>query len=208
MDLMRKYLNNTRKPKGFLGKVMVLGMNAGHSKVSLWGMEHLPPIAPDDMVDLGCGGGRTAARLMKKYPGASMTGVDYSEVSLAKARKLNRATVQSGRCQLVQGDVSHLNLPSDHYDLATAFETVYFWPGPLESFQQVFRILRSGGTFMIVNETDGTNPADNKWPELIEGMKIYSEKELLYWLTDAGFTDVQVHHQPEEHWICFVATKP
>jgi len=28
----------------------------------------------------------------------------------------------------MQGDVSELQLPAGEFDLATAFETVYFWP--------------------------------------------------------------------------------
>ena len=30
MELFRKYVNQTRKPEGFLGKMMLKGMNAGH----------------------------------------------------------------------------------------------------------------------------------------------------------------------------------
>ena len=33
--------------------------------------------------------------------------------------------------------VSALTLPEEEYDLATAFETIYFWPGLKECFSQV-----------------------------------------------------------------------
>ena len=41
MGLFRKYVNQTRKPEGFLGKMMVNGMNGGHAKMADWGMAHL-----------------------------------------------------------------------------------------------------------------------------------------------------------------------
>lgn len=60
-------------------------------------------------------------------------------------------------------NVAQLLFADEQFDLATAFETVYFWPGPADSFREVYRVLRLGGTFLIVNESDGTNQADEKW---------------------------------------------
>ena len=42
MALLRKFFNQTRKPEGFLGKLMLSGMNSGHAKLADWGFEHLP----------------------------------------------------------------------------------------------------------------------------------------------------------------------
>ena len=39
-------------------------------------------------MDLGCGGGRNAGELLKKYPGAHVTAVDYSALSVQKAKEL------------------------------------------------------------------------------------------------------------------------
>ena len=40
MGLFRKFVSQTRKPEGFLGKMMVNGMNGGHAKMADWGMAH------------------------------------------------------------------------------------------------------------------------------------------------------------------------
>ena len=55
MGLFKNYVNQTRKPEGFLGKMMLGGMNSGHAKLADWGFTHLPAITPDRAVDLGCG---------------------------------------------------------------------------------------------------------------------------------------------------------
>ena len=70
MALLRKFFNQTRKPEGFLGKLMLSGMNSGHAKLADWGFEHLPELTVSQAVDLGCGGGRNAGELLKKYPAA------------------------------------------------------------------------------------------------------------------------------------------
>ena len=36
MGLFKKFVNQTRKPEGFLGKMMVRSMNSGHAKVADW----------------------------------------------------------------------------------------------------------------------------------------------------------------------------
>lgn len=51
MGLFRKIVNQTRKPEGLLGKMMVNGMNSGHAKMADWGMSHLRAIVPDVIID-------------------------------------------------------------------------------------------------------------------------------------------------------------
>ena len=43
------FFENTRKPVGFGGKIMVAMMNFGHSAMAGWGLRFLRP-APDAMV--------------------------------------------------------------------------------------------------------------------------------------------------------------
>ena len=51
------FFENTRKPVGLGGKIMVAMMNFGHSAMAEWGLSFLQH-APDAMVlDCGCGGG-------------------------------------------------------------------------------------------------------------------------------------------------------
>ena len=190
-----------------MGKMMVNSMNSGHSKMAAWGTGNLPAMQPSAIVDLGCGGGQNAENLMKKYPAAKVTAVDYSPVSVAKTQKKNAAAIAKGRCCVMQGDVSALALGNAGFELATAFETVYFWPGPLKSFQEVYRVLKSGGNFLIVNECDGTNEKDQKWVDMIDGMRIYGEAEMVDYLKKAGFDTVKVCHEREKHWISFLAHK-
>ena len=76
------FFENTRKPVGFGGKIMVAMMNLGHSPVAWWGLRFLN-VAPDARVlDCGCGGGANIRRLLKKCPQGIVKGIDYSSVSV------------------------------------------------------------------------------------------------------------------------------
>jgi len=207
MGLYKNFVSQTRKPEGFLGKMMVNGMNGGHAKMADWGLSHLTSVTPEQIVELGCGGGRNAGELLKKYPNSAVTAVDYSEVSVEKATEYNKDMIHSGRCRVMRGDVSALELPEESYDLATAFETIYFWPGLTKCFTQVAKVLKPGGVFMIVNESDGTDTTSLKFEKIIDGMKCHTIEDIEKALKEAGFSKVKADHHPTKPWITVLAKK-
>ena len=207
MGLFNKFFNMTRKPEGFLGKMMVNTMNKGHGAMSDWGMDFLDGIKAANICELGCGGGKSAAKLMKRYPESKLTAVDYSPVSVQAATELNAAEINAGRCTVLQGDVSELDFPGKPFDLATAFETVYFWPGIEKCFSRVAENLSDGGHFLIVNETDGTDPVGRKWEKKIDGMTVYTKEELTEALKNAGFSEVKCFNHGKLPWLAVLAEK-
>lgn len=207
MGLFKKYVNQTRKPEGFLGKMMLKGMNSGHAKLADWGMGHLPALSPEAVVDLGCGAGRNAGELLKKYTRAHVTAIDYSPLSVENAAAFNQKMIDAGRCAVQQGDVSSLTLPEEAFDLATAFETVYFWPGLERCFSQVAKVLKPGGLFLICNESDGEDKTSLKFEQIIDGMKCYTAEQIEAALRKAGFSQVTSDHHPAKPWITVLARK-
>ena len=129
------FFENTRKPTGFGGKVMLNMMNLFHAPLADWGMKFLPLSSNAKVLDCGCGGGANIKRLLKKCPQGVVKGVDYSPVSVEKARRHNAAAIGSGRCVIWQGSVERIIFASDWFDAVTAFETVYFWPNLPQCFR-------------------------------------------------------------------------
>jgi len=207
MGLYKKFVSQTRKPEGTLGKMMVNGMNSGHAKMADWGISHLPKSEPSKILELGCGGGRNAGELANRFSSARVTAIDYSEVSVAKSKEYNKDLIASGRMSVKQGDVSDLRLPVDTYDIATAFETIYFWPGLEKCFTEVYRVLKPGGVFMIVNESDGMDDTSLKFEKIIDGMKCYTIEQIGAALKAAGFSEVTSDHYDGKSWITVIAVK-
>jgi SAM-dependent methyltransferase len=207
MGLFKKYVSQTRKPEGFMGKMMIRGMNSGHAKMADWGIRHIRSVQAEHILEIGCGGGRNVGTLLDKYPESFLTAVDYSELSVSKAAEYNKKQIGAGRCKVLQADVSSLPFENERFDLATAFETIYFWPGLKNCFSEVARVLKSGGTFMIVNESDGEDSASQKFEKIIDGMKTYTPKQIKETLQSAGFHDIEVDHYDGKPWITVIARK-
>ena len=199
------FFENTRKPVGLGGKVMVSMMNLGHTPVATWGLEFLRLSSDAKVLDCGCGGGSNIKRLLKSCPRGIVKGIDYSPVSVEKARKVNHAAIAEGRCSVLQGSVADMIFADASFDAVTAFETVYFWPALPQCFREIYRVLKPGGTFLICNESNGDTDKDEKWTEIIGGMVIYKSDELKAYLEQAGFHDVQIHKK--KNWLCITARK-
>ena len=62
------FFENTRKPVGLGGKIMVAMMNFGHSAMAEWGLRFLQPATDAMVLDCGCGGGANIKTLLKLCP--------------------------------------------------------------------------------------------------------------------------------------------
>ena len=125
------FFENTRKPMGLGGKIMVAMMNLGHSPVARWGLCFLELTLDAKVLDCGCGGGANIKRLLKKCPEGIVKGIDYSPVSVEKSKKVNEAAIARRVCTVLQGSVGGYDLfADDWFDAVTAFEKPFI-SGPI-----------------------------------------------------------------------------
>ena len=206
MGIMKKFFSQTKKLEGFLGKMMVNGMNgASHSALADWGFGFIKKEKAALSLDCGCGGGANVKRLLERSEKAY--GVDYSEVSVQKSRQTNAGAVSGGRCEIIRGDVCSLPFENESFDLVTAFETVYFWQNIGKAFSEIYRVLKNGGVFAITNESTGTDKTSVKFSQIIDGMNLYTGDDLKALLEKAGFTAIEIHSHPDKPWLNVTAKK-
>jgi len=212
MSLGTTLLNQCSKPSGWLGRINLWSMNRRHSRVTEWGLKHVSIQKHDTILDVGCGGGRTVARLAAVATEGKTYGVDYSEASVAASQRANRKWIAAGRVEILPGSVSHLPFPDQMFDLVTAIETHYYWPDLNTDMQEVLRVLKPGGALIIIAEAYKGGKYDQLLSRLekLRGIINYahlsvSEHRELF--SKAGYSDVQVFEEYENGWICAVGRK-
>lgn len=203
--MFNKFFQNTRKPIGYGGSLMVNMMNIGHKSLSKWGHSHISPGLDANVLDIGCGGGANLLLFLKRCPKGKVCGIDYSPVSVKHSQKKNRRYIEEGRCEVKLGDVSKLPYGDNIFDFATAFETIYFWPSLEEAFRQVYRVLKSGGYFMICNEISDSE--NDQWSQRINGMHVYSADTLYPLLQRIGFVNLKKDIIKNGKGMCIIAQK-
>ncbi|MGC2637508.1 MAG: class I SAM-dependent methyltransferase [Acidobacteriaceae bacterium] len=199
-----------RKPSGFLGRLSLRNMNRRHSPLTDWGLSHIT-IAPEwTILDIGCGGGRTLQKLAAATKG-EVCGVDHSPDSVAASIKLNARAVADEHVRVVQGSVSELPFPDNAFDLVTAVETHFFWPNLPGDVREALRVLRPGGTFLVIAEIyKGANTAVARLAEkrgAASEMRLLTPDEHRELLESAGYTNVQVAVEETRGWVCCSGTK-
>ncbi len=102
----------------------------------------------DAMLDLGTGTGRLLELFAPLYQRA--VGLDASPDMLAVARaNLDRAGLANA--QVRRGDIYHLALPRDSFDLVTIHQVLHFLDEPARAVAEAARVLRPGGRLLIAD---------------------------------------------------------
>ena len=83
---------------------------------------------------------------------AKVVGVDPSSASIGVASKLNKHLINSNRVEIRQVSVSDLPFAEATFDLITAVEAHFWWPDLPTDVGRVARVLKPGGTFLIIAE--------------------------------------------------------
>ncbi len=201
-----------RKPIGWLGRWLLRAMNKGHSGVTDWGLSHFAIPHDGAILDVGCGGGRTIAKLAAASGSGRVCGLDCSAESVRVAAKTNAEMIRAGRVEIREGSVSQIPYASDTFDLVTAVETIYFWPDLPADVKEVWRVVRPGGLFANICEVyKGAPAAMSKMMEKHaskERMNVLTPEEHQALLAGAGFVEIQAFTDAPRGWVCAMGRKP
>ena len=115
-----------------LGRMVELGVRSGAERV----------------LDLGCGAGHTALAFAPRV--AEVVAVDLAEAMLVEGRRLarERGTLN---VEFRLGDVEQLALPDSSFDVVTSRFSAHHYPSPEKALAEVVRVLRPGGSFLLVD---------------------------------------------------------
>ncbi len=204
-----KYYMRGRHPRGFWGKQTLKAMNGPrHAAMPEWVISQLQVAEDARVLDVGCGGGANVARLIAKCPRGTVIGMDHSSKAIDMTHELNYRAVVDSQCLVVGGNALQIPLARESYDLVTAFETIYYWASLLQGAEEMFRVLKPGGTVVIANEMDGESENDRLMERRVGGIRIYTINEIEQDLAEAGFTDITSSHDEGRHYVCIIGHKP
>ena len=105
--------------------------------------------APGLAVDLGCGPGHLAVELASAAPNLMVTGVDLSTTLLADAYRRASEAGLSYRVDFRTGDAADAPFADASIDLVISTLSMHHWSDPVAVLNEVARILRPGGGFVI-----------------------------------------------------------
>jgi SAM-dependent methyltransferase len=205
----RKTISQCQKPRGLFGRLVLWSMNRRHSAVTDWGLHHVVIGARDTILDAGCGGGRTVAKLAASASQGFVHGIDYAAESVAAARRLNERLIEQGRAEIREASVMALPFANDTFDLVTAVETHFWWQDLPAGMREVHRVLKPGGRLAVIVEfyNGGRHVKYAKRLGNYTTMAVMDVEQHRAIFIDAGFADIQIDEERSKGWLCCAGTK-
>ncbi len=109
-------------------------------------LQLLGELGGKNVVELGCGGGQCSVAFAKR--GAKVTGVDFSDQQLARARSVARK--EGVVVEFIKASIEALTaIPDSSQDIAFSAYAFQFVSDLSRAFSEIYRVLRSGGIFVF-----------------------------------------------------------
>lgn len=195
---------NPRKPEGEEGVQMLQRMNESHAPVTGWALDFLDFRKDDRILDIGCGGGAALKRMAAHIETGYLTGVDYSPVSVSLSKENNAEEIRGGKMEILEASVENLPFEDESFDKITTVESFYFWPDPAQNLKEVLRVLKKGGTFLLISDIYQKEGLKKETLENIEAYGLFNptKEEFQALFEQAGFAAVRIHTKEGADWIC------
>lgn len=206
----RQTLNgNPSNPTGKDGLKMIERMNEEHRELTDWGLSFYNGPLPKNILDIGCGGGAALDNLHRRYPLATVYGIDISEVSVEKSLEYNREGVIEDKIRIHQGDVTDLPFGDNFFELIISVSSYFFWPDFDTAVEQIKRVLTPGGTLLLMGMTNKDLELDPQQEYVRDNLmtNFFSSDEFKKIFTEAGFSSVEVYTKEGTHFVCVEAKK-
>ncbi len=180
---------------------------AGYVRETVDLLEAVARVRPGERVlDVGCGTGAFAERLVGFDPHIAITGVDVSGGMLAEAR---RKTAGAPNARFLQASAEALPFPDASFAVVVSASALHYVPDPAQGVREMARVLRPGGRLALLDWDRG-----RWWMAVMDRFLTVADPahghtltadEIARLMTDAGL-DVRVLERPRRGaWAFAVA---
>jgi len=143
-----------REPASTLGDLA----NRAQERQTEYHIQTLGLRAQEHLLDIGCGTGLPAVR-MAQASGGRVTGINVSQLHLARAEETARSHGVSDRVSFRYGNAMALDFPDESFDAAMSIDVYTHLSDRQKAFHETARVLRPGGQFMMSEFTIRGTPS-------------------------------------------------
>lgn len=153
-------------------------------------LKKLDLVEGSSILDVGCGTGGMLKLITDKYQNIKAYGIDLSDEMIKIARKK-----LSNDVKLSVGDSECLPFLDNNFDVIICMESFHHYPNPSSVLQEFKRVLKPNGILLICDMWR-IFPIRNIMSFFMKflntgDVKIYSKKEIIDFINNAGFINVE-----------------
>lgn len=155
---------HARNARGILGRLIAFIMARETWSENMRAMDALGIGQTDQVLDVGCGHGRSLMEIAARAAQGRTVGIDPSKLMVEIAAKRNRTLIEAGRIDVVLSGVESLPFPDAMFDKALCVHVLYFWKDAEISLREIGRVLKPGGRLALLFRTDADLKAIASFP--------------------------------------------
>ncbi len=157
-DVQRMFSHIAERYEWF-DHVASLGSDLFWRPRAIWDLERFRPAGPTRRVlDVGCGTGELTRQLARRFPTATVVGVDFTAAMLREAHRRGSGS-GPGPSGYGRGTAMHLPFADGTFDLVTNAFLVRNLVDLPAAFAEMRRVLRPGGALLALEITEPVSPS-------------------------------------------------
>lgn len=184
---------NLANPQGEKGIQIGEMMNETNIGMTLESIKTLLIEDDEHILEIGHGNAAHVKSLLNLAQNIKYTGIDISETMHLEAKRLNETFKNQAEFVLYEG--TKLPFKDKTFDKIFTVNTVYFWENPVEYLNEVYRVLKKNGTFVL---TFGQKNFMEKLPFTVYDFKLYNNDELEEIISQSNFKRMKISEKEEE----------
>ncbi len=191
--MRNKVAEQFRKPHGFLGNIIGLIMKIGNLPDNIKLIARFDICDTDKVLEIGFGNGDAIKLIAKKNSLCKISGIDFSELMCARAGRMNRALIRSGRLSLIYGDFLHHDFKDSRFTKIYCINVIYFWDDLKQAISKVIDLLEPGSLFGIFMVSAGDlQQHQNTKSDVFNKYTVDHVRSIM---ESAGFKDIRIFEE-------------
>jgi ubiquinone/menaquinone biosynthesis C-methylase UbiE len=147
----------------------------------------------ETILEIGHGNAAHVKHITNKARNVRYTGIDISETMHYEARRLNQE--YQDQVDFVWYEGKRLSFADQTFDKIFTVNTVYFWEEPVEYLNEIYRVMKNNGTFVL---TFGQKDFMEKLPFTQFGFRLYSTDEMEETISKSHFKRMKISEREEQ----------
>lgn len=192
-DELKILAQNLANPQGEKGKEIGEMMNATNIGMILESIKTLLIEDDEHILEIGHGNAGHLKSILNKAKNVKYTGIDISETMHHEAKNLNKEFENQADFVLYEG--KKLPFKDQFFDKIFTVNTVYFWEQPVEFLNEIYRVLKDNGTFVL---TFGQKNFMEKLPFTQFDFTLYNTDEMEETVSKSHFKRMKISEKEEE----------
>jgi ubiquinone/menaquinone biosynthesis C-methylase UbiE len=184
---------NLANPQGKKGIEIGEMMNDTNIEMTLESIQTLLIEDDEYILEIGHGNADHVKSILNKAENVKYTGIDISETMHHEAIKLNKDFENQAEFVLYEG--TELPFEDKTFDKIFTVNTVYFWQKPTDFLNEIYRVLKDNGTFVL---TFGQRDFMEKLPFTQFGFTLYNTDEMEETVSKSYFKRMKISERQEE----------